>query len=81
MFEACIDSAVPGVPPPMREHAAAVLQVLYSAASWDLLRSFWDMDATEAADAIELGIRSLLSGLRLHAPPSSHQLVHGISRY
>jgi hypothetical protein len=32
MFEACIDSAVPGVPPPMREHAAAVLQVLYSAA-------------------------------------------------
>lgn len=43
-----------------------MLQVLYSAASWDLLCSFWDMDATEAADAIELGIRSLLSGLRLH---------------
>ena len=68
MFEACIDSAVPGLAPPVREHAAAVLQVMYSAASWDLLRSFWDMDATEAADAIELGIRSLLSGLRQHAP-------------
>jgi AcrR family transcriptional regulator len=66
MFEACVDSAVPGAPPQVRERAAAVLQVLYSAASWDLLRSFWDMDATEAADAIELGIRSLLSGLRLH---------------
>jgi AcrR family transcriptional regulator len=64
MFEACVDSAVPGVPPPVRDRAAAVLQVLYSAASWDLLRSFWDMDAAEAADAIELGIRSLLSGLR-----------------
>jgi hypothetical protein len=25
------------------------------------------MDATEAADAVELGIRSLLSGLRPHA--------------
>lgn len=62
MFEACIDSAVPGAPPPVRERAAAVLQVLYSAASWDLLRSFWDMDATEAADAIELGIRSLSAG-------------------
>jgi hypothetical protein len=48
---------------------AAVLQVLYSAASWDLLRSFWDMDATEAADAIELGIRSLLSGLRILGRP------------
>jgi hypothetical protein len=66
MFEACVDSAVPGASPQIRELAAAVLQVLYSSASWDLLRSFWDMDATEAADAIELGIGSLLSGLRLH---------------
>lgn len=66
MFEACVDSAVPGAPPQVRDRAAAVLQVLYSAASWDLLRNFWDMDATEAADAIELGIRSLLTGLRLH---------------
>jgi AcrR family transcriptional regulator len=66
MFQACIDSAVPGAPPQVRDRAAAVLQVLYSAASWDLLRSFWDMDAGEAGDTIELGIRSLLSGLRLH---------------
>jgi AcrR family transcriptional regulator len=67
MFESCVDSAAPGTPPQVRERAAAALQVLYSAASWDLLRSFWDMDATEAADVIELGIRSLLTGLRLHA--------------
>jgi AcrR family transcriptional regulator len=66
MFQACVDSAVPGAPPQVRDRTAAVLQVLYSAASWDLLRSFWEMDAAEAADAIELGIRSLLSGLRLH---------------
>jgi AcrR family transcriptional regulator len=67
MFQACVDSAVPGAPPEVRDRTAAVLQVLYSASSWDLLRSFWEMDATEAGDAIELGIRSLLSGLRLHA--------------
>jgi AcrR family transcriptional regulator len=66
MFEACVDSAVPGAPPQVRGRAAAVLQVLYSAASWEFLRNFWDMDATEAADAIDLGIRSLLTGLRLH---------------
>jgi AcrR family transcriptional regulator len=65
MFEACVDSAVPGLPPQLRDRAAAVLQVLYSAASWDLLRGLRDMDAAEAADAIELGIRSFLSGLRL----------------
>jgi AcrR family transcriptional regulator len=65
MFEACVDSVVPGTPPQVRHRAAAVLQVLYSAAAWDLLRSFWEMDATDAADAIDLGIRSLLTGLRL----------------
>jgi AcrR family transcriptional regulator len=66
MFEACVDSAVPGAPPQVRDRAAAVLQVLYSAASWDFLRNFWEMDAVEAADVIELGIHSFLSGLRLH---------------
>ncbi len=66
MFQACVDNAVPGAPPQARANATAALQVLYSAASWDLLRSLCDMDATEAADAIELAIRSLLSGLRLH---------------
>jgi AcrR family transcriptional regulator len=71
MFEACVDNAIPGAPPPVRERAAAVLQVLYSAASWDLLRSFWDMDDAEAADAIELGIRSLLTGLRLRSQATS----------
>jgi AcrR family transcriptional regulator len=65
MFEACVDSAVPGASPQVRGRAAAVLQVLYSAASWEFLRDFWGMDATEAADAIDLGIRSLLTGLRL----------------
>jgi len=64
MFEACADGVIPGAPQAVRGRAAAVLQVLYSAASWDLLRSFWDMDASEAADAIELGIRCFLTGLR-----------------
>ncbi|HTQ87946.1 MAG TPA: TetR/AcrR family transcriptional regulator, partial [Streptosporangiaceae bacterium] len=64
MFGACVDSAAPGLPLEVRDRAAAVLQVLYSAASWDLLRSLLDMDAAGAADTIELGIRSFLSGLR-----------------
>ena len=71
MFEACADSAIPGAPPEVRDRAAALLQVLYSAVSWELLRSFWDMDAAEAADTIGLGIRCMLSGLRLEAGPQS----------
>jgi len=64
MFLACVDRAVPGAPDDVRERAAAALQVLYSAPSWDLLRTFWDMDAGQAADTVELAIRSLLAGLR-----------------
>ena len=64
MFEACVEDAVPEAPPLIRNRAAAVLQVLYSAATWEFLRSFWGMDAAQAADAVELAIRALLVGLR-----------------
>jgi AcrR family transcriptional regulator len=67
MFEACIEDAVPGASPEIRTRAAAALQVLYSAPAWELLRSFWRMDAAQAADAIELAIRAMLAGLRAGA--------------
>jgi AcrR family transcriptional regulator len=67
MFEACIEDAVPEAPPQVRTRAAAALQVLYSAASWEFLRTFWGMDAAQAADAIELAIRAMLAGLRAGA--------------
>lgn len=67
MFEACAGSVVPGAPPQVRMRVAAVLQVLSAAPSWELLRNFWEMDAAEAADTIELGIRGLLDGLRAQA--------------
>ena len=68
MFRACVDAAVPGAPADVRAQAAAALQVLYSAPSWDLLHTFWNMDAGQAADTIELAIRSLLAGLRTAHP-------------
>ena len=63
MFLACVDMVAPDAPASVREQAAAALQVLYSAPSWDLLHTFWEMDASQAADTIELAIRSLLAGL------------------
>jgi AcrR family transcriptional regulator len=67
MFDACVEDAVPEAPPQIRTCAAAAVQVLYSAAAWDFLRTFWGMDATQAADVIELAIRSLLAGMRAGA--------------
>ena len=71
MFRGCVDSAAPHATPEVRERAAAALQVLYSAPSWDLLRTFWNMDASQAADTIELAIRSLLTGL----PTASQEIA------
>jgi hypothetical protein len=71
MFEACVEDAVPGAPPDVRAAAAAALQVLYSAPSWETLRNFWDMDAAESAGVIELAIHCLLAGLRSSVPGHS----------
>ncbi|HYB02585.1 MAG TPA: TetR/AcrR family transcriptional regulator [Ktedonobacteraceae bacterium] len=75
MFEACVEDAVPEAPPQIRTRAAAAVQVLYSAASWDFLRTFWGMDATQAADAVELAIRSLLTGLQTGTWQQDHSLT------
>lgn len=88
MFQACADSALAGAPPDTRLAVAAALQVLYSAPSWELLRSFWGMDATQAADVIELAIRSLLAGMQVgvsgemseRAPPSRNALTAATRR-
>jgi AcrR family transcriptional regulator len=69
MFRACATQAAPAADQQVRDRAAAVLQVLYSAASWDLLHTFLDMDAAEAAATIELGIRCFLHGLQT---PAAH---------
>jgi AcrR family transcriptional regulator len=65
MFRACVDAAVPGAPDDVAARAAAALLVLSSSTTWDMLRSFKNMDATAAADVVELAIRSLLDGLRM----------------
>jgi AcrR family transcriptional regulator len=68
MFEACVESAAPGLPAEGRARAAAALQVLYSASSWELLRTFWGLDGSQAADVVESAMRALLAAL-----PDGHQ--------
>lgn len=69
MFERCAGDALRGAPRDVLVHAAAALQLLYSAQAWELLRTFWGMDASEASTTVELAMRALLSGLRTSTSP------------
>jgi len=65
MYQACVDDALPGAPPEVRLRAAAALQVLSSAAAWEVLRVYGELDADAAAEVVELGINSVIEGLRV----------------
>lgn len=47
--------------------AAAVVQLLSTAATWQSLRDYWDMDGEEAAETATLAIELLLTGARARA--------------
>lgn len=68
MFEACAQAALPSASPTVWLDVAAALQVLYSAPTWETLRTFWGMDGARAAAVVEFAIRALLAGAG-RAPP------------
>jgi len=68
MFEACAAAALPDASPAVRLDVAAALQVLYSAPTWETLRTFWGMDGARAAAVVASAIRALLAGAG-RAPP------------
>jgi AcrR family transcriptional regulator len=54
----------PGLDVADARRVAAVLQLLTSAAAWQSLRDYWDMDGPEAAETSALAIRLVLAGAR-----------------
>ena len=46
---------------------AAALQLLTSAAAWQTLHDYWDMDGEEAGETAALAIELLLAGARARA--------------
>ena len=49
---------------------AALLQLLTTAATWQTLRDYWDMDGAEAAETVALAVELLLEGARAQAARS-----------
>jgi AcrR family transcriptional regulator len=64
MMLRCVNAAVPGLDARTSHRAAAAAQVLYSAPSWQMLRTFWGMDAVEASAVVEQALSALAEGLR-----------------
>jgi AcrR family transcriptional regulator len=60
---------LPQLDPPTRRRAAAAIQLLSSAAAWEVLRDYWDMTADEAAATARLAITAILDGLDARRGP------------
>lgn len=55
-----VRTELPDADPKAARRLAAVVQLLSSAAAWQSLHDYWDMDGTEAAEAAALAINVLL---------------------
>ena len=47
------------------------MQLLTTAATWNTLRDYWDMDGAEAAETAALAVELLLDGARARAATDS----------
>ena len=64
---AVVDHDAPGLDATTRRRVAAAVQMLTSAAAWQTLRDYWDMDGAEAAETVAVALSMLLEGTRQEA--------------
>lgn len=55
---------VPGLDPDSTRRVAAAVQLLTTAATWQTLRDYWEMDGEEAAETAALAVELILEGAR-----------------
>jgi AcrR family transcriptional regulator len=65
---AVVADGAPELDATAQRHVAAVVQVLGTAAVWQALRDFWDMDGAEAGDAVATVVDLLLTPAPKGAP-------------
>lgn len=63
-FRDSLAAATAGLDPARARQAQAVVQLLYSAAAWQSLRDYWEMDGRKAGEAVSWAIGALLEALR-----------------
>jgi AcrR family transcriptional regulator len=67
---AIVQSEAPGLDRAAARRVAAVLQLLSSAATWQVFRDYWGMDGAEAAEASVLASELILEGARSRQHPA-----------
>jgi AcrR family transcriptional regulator len=64
---AVVENEAPGLDSVSSRRVAAVVQLLSTAATWQTLRDYWQMDGQEAGETAALAIELLLEAARLRA--------------
>jgi len=67
--QAVVEHEAAGLDQVTARRLAAVVQLLTSAAAWQSLRDYWDMDGAEAAETVAVAVTMLLAGARAEALP------------
>jgi len=65
---AVVAAEAPDLDPARARRVAAAVQLLTTAAAWQTLRDYWDMDGEEAAETAALAVELLLDGARRPDP-------------
>ena len=68
-FRASLAEATRSLDPHRAVQAAAVIQLLYSAAAWQSLKDYWQLDGSAAGEAVAWAIGALIDELRREAAP------------
>jgi AcrR family transcriptional regulator len=64
---AVVEREAPGLDADAARRVAAAVQLLTTAATWNTLRDYWDMDGREAAETAALAVGLILDGARRQA--------------
>ena len=64
---ALVDGEAPGLDATSARRVAAAVQLLTTAATWNALRDYWEMDGAEAAETAALAVELILDGARRRA--------------
>lgn len=72
-FSVAVDDALAGVSPRDRARCEAIVHALYSAATWETLKDYCDLDGKQAGETVAWAIELIMKGLRQSVPSDTNE--------